>query len=108
MLWFGSLGYGSVFWKTLDLQWWIFAVFALATFLLLYGSLLALKWAHLPDLPSDHTIFIGGQPLRLPFELVLRIITLFASLAIAAASSRSSGTHPAPRVGSWTQSLASR
>ena len=86
MLWFGSLGYGSVFWKTLDLQWWIFAVFALATFLLLYGSLLALKWAHLPDLPSDHTIFIGGQPLRLPFELVLRIITLFASLAIAAAS----------------------
>jgi len=86
MLWFGSLGYGSVFWKTLDLQWWIFAVFALATFLLLYGSLLALKWAHLSDLPSDHTIFIGGQPLRLPFELVLRIITLFASLAIAAAS----------------------
>ena len=86
MLWFGSLGYGSVFWKTLDLQWWIFAVFALATFLLLYGSLLALKWAHLPDLPSDHTIFIGGQPLRLPFELVLRIITLFASLAIASAS----------------------
>ena len=86
MLWFGSLGYGSVFWKTLDLQWWIFAVFALATFLLLYGSSLALKWAHLPDLPSDHTIFIGGQPLRLPVELVLRIITLFASLAIAAAS----------------------
>jgi len=37
-------------------------------------------------LPSDHTIFIGGQPLRLPVELVLRIITLFASLAIAAAS----------------------
>jgi uncharacterized protein len=86
MLWFGSLGYGSVFWKTLDLQWWIFAVFALATFLLLYGSLLALKWAHLPDLPTDHTIFIGGQPLRLPVELVLRIITLFASLATAAAS----------------------
>ena len=28
VLWFGSLGYGSVFWKTLDLQWWIFAAFA--------------------------------------------------------------------------------
>ncbi len=86
VLWFGSLGYGSVFWKTLDLQWWIFAAFASATFLLLYGSFLALKRAHLPDLPDDHTIFIGGQPLRLPVEPVLRIITLFVSLAIAAAS----------------------
>jgi uncharacterized membrane protein (UPF0182 family) len=86
VLWFGSLGYGSVYWKTLDLQWWIFTAFAAATFLLLYGSFLALKRAHLPDLPSDHTIFISGQPLRLPVEPVLRIITLFASLAIAAAS----------------------
>jgi len=86
VLWFGSLGYGSVFWKTLDLQWWIFAAFASVTFLLLYGSFLALKRAHLPDLPDDHTIFIGGQPLRLPVEPVLRLITLFVSLAIAAAS----------------------
>jgi len=86
VLWFGSLGYGSVFWKTLDLQWWIFAGFASATFLLLYGSFLALKRAHLPDLPADHTIFIGGQPLRLPVKPVLRIVTLFVSLVIAAAS----------------------
>jgi hypothetical protein len=86
VLWFGSLGYGSVFWKTLDLQWWIFAAFAATTFLLLYGSFLVLKRAHLPDLLNDHTIFIGGQPLRLPVEPVLRIITLLASLAIAAAS----------------------
>ncbi len=27
-LWFGSLGYGSVFWKTLSLQWGIFARFS--------------------------------------------------------------------------------
>ncbi|MGB7846335.1 MAG: UPF0182 family protein [Candidatus Acidiferrum sp.] len=86
VLWYGSLGYGSVFWKTLDLQWWIFAAFAAATFLVLYGSFLALKRAHLPDLPDDHTIFIGGQPLRLPVEPVLRIIALIGSLAIAAAS----------------------
>src|SRR5271166_7067244 len=86
VLWFGSLGYGSVFWKTLDLQWWIFAAFASATFILLYGSFLALKRSHLPDLPNAHTIFIGGQPLRLPVEPVMRVITLFASLAIAGAS----------------------
>src|SRR5271168_1890175 len=86
VLWFGSLGYGDVFWKTLGLQWGIFAAFAAATFLILYGSFLALKRAHLPDLPSGHTILIGGQPLKLPVEPVLRLIALGVSLAIAAAS----------------------
>ncbi len=86
VLWFGSLGYGSVFWKTIDLQWWIFAAVAAATFLLLYGTFLALKRAHLRDLPSDHTIFVGGQPFRLPVEPVLRTISLLVSLAIAAVS----------------------
>src|SRR5260370_41421680 len=60
VLWVGSLGYGDVFWKTLGLQWGIFAAFTAATFLILYGSVLALKRAHLPDLPSGHTILIGG------------------------------------------------
>ncbi len=85
-LWFGSLGYGDVFWKTLSLQWGIFAAFTAATFLILYGSFLALKRAHLPDMPSGHTIFIGGQPLKLPVEPVLRLIALGVSLVIAAAT----------------------
>ncbi|MGA2979863.1 MAG: UPF0182 family protein [Terriglobales bacterium] len=86
VLWFGSLGYGEVFWKTLSLQWGVFAAFAAATLLILYGSFLALKRAHLPDLPSGHTIFIGGQPLKLPVEPVLRLIALGISLVIAAAT----------------------
>ena len=85
-LWFGSLGYGDVFWKTLSLQWGIFAAFTAATFLILYGSFLALKRAHLPDLPDGHTISIGGQPLKLPVEPVLRLIALGVSLVIAAAT----------------------
>ena len=84
VLWFESLGYGGVFWKTLSLQWGVFAAFAAATFLILYGSFLALKRAHLPDLPSGHTIFIGQQPVRLPVEPVLRLIALGVSLVIAA------------------------
>ncbi|HWY59554.1 MAG TPA: UPF0182 family protein [Terriglobales bacterium] len=83
VLWFGSLGYGDVFWKTLSLQWGIFTVFAAATFLILFGSFLALKQAHLPDLPSGHTIFIGQQPVKLPVEPVLRLIALVASIVIA-------------------------
>src|SRR5438876_12057089 len=86
VLWFESLGYREVFWKTLTLQWGIFTAFAAATFLILHSSFLALKRAHLPDLPSGQTIFIGGQPLKLPGEPVLRLVALGVSLAIAAAT----------------------
>ncbi|MGB8013174.1 MAG: UPF0182 family protein [Terriglobales bacterium] len=89
VLWFGSLGYGEVFWKSLGLQWGIFAAFFLATFLVLYGSFLALKRAHHPDLPDGHTIFVGGQPLKLPVEPVLRLIALGVSVVIAAGTGAS-------------------
>ena len=84
LLWFRSLGYGSVFTRSLTIQWVIFGVFALATFLITYGLFVGLKRAHLPDLPSSHTIFFGGQPLRLPVEPVMRLIAIGGSLAISA------------------------
>src|ERR1700728_1807701 len=83
LLWFRSLGYGAVFSKTLGLEWSIFVAFALATFLILYGSFAILKRTHLPDLPSSHTIFFGGQPVRLPVERVLRLFGFGGSLIIA-------------------------
>jgi hypothetical protein len=86
VLWFRSLGYGDVFFKTLGLQWEVFVTFAVATFLILYGSFLALKRAHLSDLPEGHTILIGGRPVKLPVGPVLRLIALGVSLAIAAAT----------------------
>jgi uncharacterized protein len=86
VLWFKSLGYGPVFWRTLSLQWGIFVAFTAATFLILYASFVALKRAHLSDLPSGHTILIGGQPVKLPVEPVLRLIALGVSLAVALAT----------------------
>jgi uncharacterized membrane protein (UPF0182 family) len=83
-LWFGSLGYVDVFWKTLGVQSGVFAAFAAATFLILYGSFLALRRAHVNDLPSSHTIFIGGQPVSLPIGYLLHPIALVLSLIIAA------------------------
>jgi uncharacterized protein len=85
-LWFGSLGYGAVFWKTQAVQWAAFTAFALATFLILYGSFLALKRGHLAELRSGQTIFIGGREVRLPIEPVLRFIGLGVSLAISVAT----------------------
>ncbi len=89
LLWFRSLGYGGVFWKTLNLQWTIFTVFGVATFLILYASFSALKRAHLPDLPSSHTIFIGGRSVNLPIEPVLRLVSLVVLFAIAIATAAS-------------------
>ncbi|MGH9454631.1 MAG: UPF0182 family protein, partial [Terriglobia bacterium] len=70
-LWFGSLGYREVFLKTLRLEWAVFAAFAVVTFFILYGAILALKRMHRDDLPAGQTIFVGGQPLRLPVEPIL-------------------------------------
>src|SRR5216683_6710177 len=82
-LWFGSLGYGDVFRRTITLQWIVFASFFAVAFLFLYGWFLALRRAYQPDLPEDHVIFIGGQPLKLPVARILRLLGLLVSLLIA-------------------------
>ena len=83
LLWFKSLGYGEVFWKSRGLEWGIFAGFFTLTFLILFGIFSALKHAHENDLPSDHTIYIGGQPVNLSLKPVLRIVSIGGSLAVA-------------------------
>src|SRR5271170_1196128 len=88
-LWFESLGYGEVFWKTRTLEWAVFAAFFVVTFLFLYGWFLALKRAYQSDLPDDHVIFLGGQPLKLPVARMLRLIGFLVSLAIAAVTGAS-------------------
>jgi hypothetical protein len=82
-LWFGSLGYGDVFRKTLSLQWAVFAAFFAFTFLFLHGWFLALRRAYQQDLPDDRMIFIGGQPLKLPVARILRFLGLLVSLVIS-------------------------
>src|SRR5438876_2215396 len=84
-LWFDSLGYAAVFWKTLNLQAVVFTAFAVVTFLVLYGAYVALKPPQLADLAGG-AILINGQPLRVPVEPVLRLIALGVSAAIALAS----------------------
>jgi hypothetical protein len=80
-LWFESLGFADVFWKTLSLQSTVFTAFTVATFVLLYAAYVALKPDQL-DLTSG-PILINGQPLRLPVEPVLRLIAIIASAVLA-------------------------
>jgi uncharacterized membrane protein (UPF0182 family) len=81
-LWFGALGYSDVFWTTLNGQAAVFIGFAAVTFLVLYGSYLALKPSRLGEL-TGVPILINGQPIKLPVEPVLRLIVLGGSLAVA-------------------------
>jgi len=83
LLWFASLGFGDVFWKTLGLQTGIFAIFTIATFLLLYGAFSVIRRTHQADLPSAHAIVIAGQPISLSVAPVLRFISFCVSIVIA-------------------------
>src|SRR5436190_12519285 len=80
-LWFSSLGYSEVFWRTLNFQAYAFLGFALLTFLALYGAFLLFKPESLSA--SSNTIIINGQPVQLPMEPALRIIALVAASGIA-------------------------
>jgi uncharacterized membrane protein (UPF0182 family) len=84
LLWFGSLGYADVFRRSLSLQWETFALFFAATFVILYGWFLILRRAYEADLLSGSVIFIGGRPVKLPVERILRLIVLVVALLISA------------------------
>jgi uncharacterized membrane protein (UPF0182 family) len=86
LLWYRSLGYSSVFWKARGIEWSIFGVFAVATFVILFGLFLAFLKVHADDLPEDHAILIAGNPIKLPVAPVLRIAALALSLLVALAT----------------------
>ena len=82
-LWFGSLGYRAVFWKSWSLGWVVFAAFFVATFMLLYGWFLALWQLHQPDLPHDRSILVGRQQVSVPLRRVLRFLGLGVAVVVA-------------------------
>jgi uncharacterized protein len=84
-LWFDSLGFSSVFWTRLNLQAATFAVFAILTFVAIYGVFLALKPARFDELIGGR-ILINQQWVQLPVEPVLKLVALGLSLAIAVAN----------------------
>ena len=86
LLWYGSLGYAPVFWKTFGLQWGTFAAFAILTFLVLFGAFLAFRHGHAGDLPETHTIFFAGRPVELPVAKFLRSAGIIAALLISIAT----------------------
>ncbi len=82
-LWFGSLGYESVFRRMLGLRWGVFAAFGAASFGLLYGSFAVLRRVHGTELPMRRAIMINGQSLSFSVERWLRPVALLLSLFVA-------------------------
>jgi len=83
LLWYQSLSYGAIFWKTLGLETTAFFFFTIITFVLLYGAFYVIRRSHQADLPSSHAIIIGGRPFNLPVAPALRIISLVVSIVVA-------------------------
>jgi hypothetical protein len=85
-LWFASLGYGDVFWKTLQLRSGVFVGVGVITFGALYGAFLALKPAHFGELGSDGIIMVNDRPVKLPVGPVLAGIAALLSALVALGS----------------------
>ena len=82
-LWFSSLGYASVFWRTLELQWTAFAISSLATFLVIFGWAAALRRVCRTELQNAGTIVLGSRTFQLPVDPALRIGALVAAAFFA-------------------------
>jgi hypothetical protein len=82
-LWFGALGYASVFWTRFALRCAVFCSFAVGTFIVLYGAYWALRPKNFGDLPGA-TILVNRQPVELPIGPLVNLGALVVFLAIAA------------------------
>ena len=95
-VWFASLGYGEVFWKTLGFQGAVFAAFAAATLGILFGGFLALEPPQFRPGGSGTFIVVNGRPVQLPVGRVLRFLA-FAGSAVIALIDRAAEWRPAGR-----------
>lgn len=82
-LWFSSLGYSEVFWRTLQFKWIAFALPFVLTFLFLYGWFAALRRGCREELRNAGTVVLGSRTFELPVDLVLRVGSLIVSAFIA-------------------------
>ncbi len=78
-LWFDSLGFGDVFWKTLELKSALFCGFTLVTFLVVYGALRLLR----PPPLANRILYVNGQPVPLSLQPLIRVVTWVVALVVA-------------------------
>ena len=82
-LWFSSLEYSQVFWRTLDFKWIAFLIPFVLTFLILFAWFSTLRHACRDELHNAGTIVLGSRTFELPVDPVLKVGGLIASALIA-------------------------
>ncbi len=84
-LWFDSLGYGDVFWKTLGLKSGTFWAFTAVTFVLLFAAFRLLR----PVGAAGRLLYLNGQEVTFSLQPVITIaswvVAFFVSLAAGSA-----------------------
>jgi len=84
LLWFSSLGNSEIFWRTRVMEAGVFAVFSIATFVILFVALKAIRLSQQDSLPRAREIVLqGGRTLNISIEPVLRIATWIVALLTA-------------------------
>jgi hypothetical protein len=79
-LWFGSLGYASVYWYTFRLKLALFFIFALLTFIILRGVFWLFERAFAATTLERRVIVINNQPVNIAPARVLRPLAWVVSL----------------------------
>src|SRR5512143_2985352 len=85
-LWFGSLGFSSVFWTTFGIKIGLFAAFFAATVLLLKLAFFALRPRRFDRATFDRTVILNGRPVNVSFKPVARIVSWAVATVVAAGS----------------------
>jgi len=84
LLWFSSLGYSEIFWRTRVMEAEVFTVFAVATFVILFVALKAIQRSQQANLPRAREIMLqGGRTLNISIDPVLRVAIWIVSLLTA-------------------------
>ncbi|HEX8161681.1 MAG TPA: UPF0182 family protein [Pyrinomonadaceae bacterium] len=79
-LWFGSLGYAAVYWTTFKYAVALFAVFALATALVLRGAFWALERAFDVSALAPRRLLLNNQPVFVRPARLLKPVAWLASI----------------------------
>ncbi len=81
-LWFGSLGYSSVYWYVFEMKLALFAIFFALTVLILRGGFWLVEWAFAEVALDRRTIVLNQQPVDFSPARLLRplawIVSVFA------------------------------
>jgi uncharacterized protein len=79
-LWFGSLGYASVYWYTFRLKLSLFLIFALATVIILRGAFWLLERVFKTSALERRTIMLNNQPLEISPARIMRPLAWAVSI----------------------------